>query len=346
MTLRRAGVAGAALLSTLLLFGCADRAAEEEGFRVVGSSPPDSPWSLQWQTFAEKLAADPRADLTPSLYVHGQLGEPERTLQSLRRGRVQMGGFPLSAAASLVPEVALLIAPYLFASEEEADHIIDGYLQPAFARLFAAQGVTVLSWTEAGWNHFYANRPLLRPQELRSFPMRSQPTLGSRVLMDSLGADVRPIPFGDLLSSLQTGLVRGGDANLVLYLASGIVDEAPHLTLTGHVFEIGVILANTAWWESLTDDQRAALRDALGRRQALREEVARQAERLLAPAVAAERVQLHTPDAEAMALWRDIAPAVRARLVREIGGEAAEIDAVITAGQRSWAGGSKSGSAH
>ena len=326
-----------ALLCVLLLGGCAERPAEDEGFRVVGSSPPDSPWSLQWQRFAETLAADPRMGLAPALYVHGQLGEPERTIQSLRRGRVQLGGFPLSAAASLVPEVAMLNAPYLFASETEADHVIDGYLQPAFERLFAAQGVTVLSWTEAGWNHLYATRALQVPADLRNFPVRSQPTLGSRVLFDSLGADVRPIPFGDLLSSLQTGLVRGGDANLVLYLAGGIVDEAPHLTLTAHVFEVGVILANTAWWESLDDGQRAALRAALGPRQRLRAEVARQSGLLLDPAIASGRLQVHAPDEAALGQWRAVAPAVRERLVREIGGEAAAIDALITAGQQSFA---------
>ncbi|MCC5870082.1 MAG: TRAP transporter substrate-binding protein [Gammaproteobacteria bacterium] len=325
------------LLSCLLLAACSTPSDNAREFRVAGSSPPNSPWSMQWQRFAENLAAAPDISLEPALYVHGQLGDPERSIQSLRRGRVQLGGFPLSAAAALVPEVALLHAPFVFSSEAEVDHVIDHFLQPAFNELFEAQGVTVLNWTEAGWNHLYASTPIRTPEALVNFPIRTQPTLGSRVMFSTLGADVRPIPYSDLLSSLQTGLVRGADGNLVMYFAAGLVDEAPYLTLTGHVFEVGVILANSAWWQSRSEAERTAIHAALGPRTRLRAEVAAQADALMNAAVTAQRVEVHTPDASELRAWRAVGPRVRQRLVQEIGGEAARIDALITAGQRSFA---------
>jgi len=324
-------------LMVLLLAACAQEREATPGFRVAGNSPPNSPWSLQWQRFAETLAADDRIQGQPSMHVHGQLGDPERTIQSLLRGRIQLGGFPLSAAAGLVPEVALLQAPFLFASEAEVDHVIDHHLQPAFEALFEAQGVVVLRWTEAGWNHLFSRSPIHTPADIVNYPVRSQPTLGSRVLFTSLGADVRPIPYSDLLSSLQTGLVRGGDSNLVLYFAGGTVDEASHLTLTAHVFEIGVILANRDWWLALPAAERDAIHGALGPRHRLRSEVAEQAATLLLQALDTGRVTVHRPDLEAMQQWREFGPTVRQRLVREIGGEAARIDALISAGQQEWA---------
>ncbi len=325
------------ILLGMLLTACSARDADEPEFRVVGSSPPNSPWSMQWQRFSEHLAEAQDVSLEPSLYVHGQLGDPERSIQSLQRGRVQLGGFPLSAAAALVPEVALLHAPFVFTSEAEIDHVIDHYLEPAFNELFEARGVTVLSWTEAGWNHLYASRPVRTPDALVNFPIRTQPTLGSRVLFSALEADVRPIPYSDLLSSLQTRLVHGADGNLVMYFAAGLVDEAPHLTLTGHVFEVGVILANSAWWQSRSQAERTAIRAALGPRTRLRSEVAAQTDELMNAALAEQRVQVHRPDAAEMREWRALGPGVRERLVQEIGGEAVRIDELITAGQRSFA---------
>ena len=58
--------------------------------------------------------------------------------------------------------------------------------------------------------------------------------------------------------------------------------------------------------------------------------------RALDDAQAEGRVRLHQPDSAELAAWRERAAAVRSRLVREIGGEAAHIDAVIHEGLASW----------
>ncbi|TVQ49171.1 MAG: TRAP transporter substrate-binding protein [Gammaproteobacteria bacterium] len=338
MSSAHACLIGLAAALGLLLAACTPDPASGDAtaFRVTGSSPPGTPWALQWHRFAETLAADERLALEPALYIHAQLGDPERTLQSVRRGRIQMGGFPLSAVAGLVPEVALLHAPFLFESEAQVDHVIDEHLQAAFEPLFAAQGLKILNWTEAGWLHLFGQKPLSHPAALAGYPVRSQPTLGSRVWFSALAADVRPIPYGDLLSSLQTGLVRGGDSNTLMYLAAGLVDEAPELTLTAHVFEVGVILVNLAWWTERSADEQAAIREALGTRTRLRAEVAAQTDAALAAAVASGRVSVHRPDEAERAAWQERAPAVRARLVREIGGDAERIDAELTRALSAW----------
>ena len=331
-------LAATLLLSAhVLLQGCGTPADDAGEFKVVGSSPPGSPWSQQWQRFEGALAADREAGLRPELFVQAQLGDPERTLQALRRGRVQLGGFPLSAAASLVPEVALLQSPYLFRSEREVDHVVDGYLQGPFNQLFESQGVTVLRWTEAGWNHLFATSTVVDPRDLAGMPVRAQPTPASRRLFAELGADVRPLPYSELLSGLQTGLVRGGDGHLVMILAGGISKEARHLTLTAHAFEVGVILANTDWWRSLSGRQRDAVLTALGPRQQLREEVAAFSARLLAEAEQEGRVQAHRPAPVELDAWRGAMAGVRARLVEEIGGEARRIDGLIEDGRRDFA---------
>jgi TRAP-type transport system periplasmic protein len=331
-------LAVALLLSCLVpLLGCGSSDGGSGEFRVVGSSPPGSPWSQQWQRFEAALAADPEAGLRPELFVQAQLGDPERSLQALRRGRVQLGGFPLSAAASLVPEVALLQLPYLFRSESEVDHVVDGFLQAPLNQLFEAQGVTVLRWTEAGWNHLFATSAVVAPSDLAGMPVRAQPTPASRRLFAELGADVRPLPYSELLSGLQTGLVRGGDGHLVMILAGGISKEARHLSLTAHAFEVGVILANTNWWRSLSGRQRDALLAALGPRHQLREEVAAFSARLLAEAEQQGRVQVHRPAPAELEAWRSATAGVRSRLVQEIGGDALHIDGLIEAGRRDFA---------
>lgn len=294
-------------------------------FRVTGASPPDSPWANQWRRFGEQLAALDDQGLQPEFYVRGQLGDPDQTIHSLRRGRIQLGGFPLSAAAALVPEVAVLHAPFLFESEEEFDYLLIHHLQEPLQALFHARGVTVVQWTAAGWNHLFADRPLRHPSDLAGFPMRAQSGAGSRALLGTVGADVKPLPFSELVSALQTGLVRGGEATTVMYLASGLADEARYLTRTFHAYDAGVILANSAWWESLGSKRQQAIRDALGPPERLRAEVESESERLLAAARTAGQVEVHDLDAAELEAWRRFGAPMRRRMVNLIGGDAREI---------------------
>lgn len=182
-----------------------------------------------------------------------------------------------------------------------------------------------------------AGLPVRAPSELAGLPVRAQPTPASRRLFAALRADVRPLPYAELLGALQTGLVKGGDGNLVMILAGGIAAEARHVTLTAHAFDVGVILANAGWWRGLTEPQRARLKAALGPREQLRGEVAALSASLLARAEEAGSVEVHRPSPAELEAWRAAAAGVRAALVEEIGGEARRIDDLIEAGRRDFA---------
>ena len=116
--------------------------------RITAVAAPGTPWHDSWDYFAEQLAKDPEQGFDPRFYLSGQLGSEESALSQLRRGRVQLGGFSLQGASNVVPELGILMSPYLFTSYAEVDHAMDNYLLPAFDELFAARGLVLLSWAE------------------------------------------------------------------------------------------------------------------------------------------------------------------------------------------------------
>ena len=67
----------------------------------------------------------------------------------------------------MVPELGVLLAPYLFTSEEEVDFAMDQHLREVFTRLFAEKGLTFLRWGEVGWTSIYGIRPIMSPAESR-----------------------------------------------------------------------------------------------------------------------------------------------------------------------------------
>jgi TRAP-type C4-dicarboxylate transport system substrate-binding protein len=303
-------------------------------FRVSGNSPAGSPWEAQWLRFAAELEARDDVDLSPELHVRGQLGSPDATIRALRRGRIHLGGFPLSSAAALVPELAVLNAPFAFADHAELDYVLEHHLARPLGELFERQGVVVVDWSEAGWNHVYGKRPLKRPASVAGYRMRAQPTPASRLLLERLDADVIPLPYSEVLSGLQTGLVDGGESTLALYLAGGMAEEAPHVVMTAHSFDAGVILANARWWRGLSERERQAVRAALGPRERLRAEVAALESELMGDA--AGEVAFHRPTPADLEAWRAATADVGRELAGSLGPEAEKLYQALLAGQRAY----------
>ena len=84
----------------------------------------------------------------------------------------------------------------------------------------------------------------------------------AELLGRSIGADLIPLPFADIIPSLQTGLIEAGENGVTLYSRTGTAPEAPHLTITDHSLAMSIIVADKRWWDRLEPRYQKILRDA------------------------------------------------------------------------------------
>ncbi|MDX2221925.1 MAG: TRAP transporter substrate-binding protein [Rhodospirillaceae bacterium] len=294
---------------------------------VVGSNaPPNTPWEAQWTRFAQRAEA---GGVPVSSMTAGQLGSDETILAALRRNRVQVGGFTLAAVTGVVPELALLTMPYLFANEDEAAYVQDTVVGEIFAPLLRAQGLAYLQLTASGWSGIYAKRPVRVPADIKGRKFRSSPTLAHRAFLDAAGADVVPIGLADVIPALETGLVDGG-VMVLSYYGPAVSDAAKFFTRTRHYYEGGLVLANAGWFDRLGPAQQAALRAAYDTPAESRA-VVRAAEADILAKLAAKGATVIEPTPDEHAAWVAATVSAADRLVRDIGGQAADVRARLVA---------------
>lgn len=305
-------------------------------FRVVANAPPGSPWDKQWQRFKTNIEANPQSNLSVELLTTGQAGNPDAAMASVRRGRNPVGGFPLAGAAAVIPELTVILAPYQFSSYEEADFVLDNHLLEPFNALFEAQGLKLLQWMESGYNNLYSQKLMVMPEDFRGYKMRSQPTEASRTLLSAIGADVIPLGFQDVVPSLQTGMIKGGESVIPIYVAAGIASQAKHLLLTRHAFDAGVIVANKAWYDALTAEQQQILTEAIGLPALVREEVRTMEGQMIKSGMQDGSLIVQDLTDAQRAVWQAATSGEREKLISAIGGKAAEIAAAIDFGKNVW----------
>jgi TRAP-type C4-dicarboxylate transport system substrate-binding protein len=327
------------LAATLLACGIAAAAVPASAVELVvgGTAFRNTEGERLWLEFRDALTANRGADVQPKMLIYGELGSEEQIVSGLRRGRVQYANLSANIATTVVPEVSLIYAPFLFEDADEADYVLDNYLTPEYEKLFASKGLVFIQWFEIGFHHIYSrNKPILTPADAKGVRFRVAASEAATLLARALDADVIPLAYADVIPSLQTGLIEAGENSVVMYSRTGIAPEAPHLTLTGHSLGMSVIVAQKRFWDRLEPGQRKAIREAFPSvattRAAIRGEERRDLE-------AAGRLgfEVHPLSSAARRQWAEATASTHAALVRSIGGEAARLYDLVRAAKREYA---------
>ncbi|MCY3750226.1 MAG: TRAP transporter substrate-binding protein [Gammaproteobacteria bacterium] len=314
--------------------GCAESTDKDLKVRVTSLGIPDTPWHDFWLRFATTLEErDAAEEIDLDLFISGELGSEETALANLRRGRVQIGGFALQGVATLIPELNVLLAPYLFDSREEAAFVMDNYLSDAYSKLFAEKGLKLIQWSEVGWFYVYGKQPLLTPDATRGISMRSSNALGSRYFAEAIGADLIPLSFAEVIPALQTNLIESGQTGVGMYTLAGIAKAAPHLVLTRHAFDMGPILANKVWYDGLPERFRRLIFDSIESAEVNRTLIRAALDNYFRNSLPAMDVTVHELSEQQQAQWRTVALPTHQLLLRDTGGQAEHIYALVQRGK-------------
>jgi len=298
--------------------------------RLAASAPKGSVWDRQWDRYKAAFAA--RSDLFDLDYhIYGELGASEALLGSLKRNRVQFVGTSQSVISTQIPEVAVLSLPYLFESKEEADFVYDCCVRDLYQPLVARENFVLLQFAEAGWSHFYADKAIRTPADVAGMSVRAAQSPAVVGFLRELEADIVFLTMSDVVPALQTGMVNGGFGAITWHVGA-TREDAPHFTLTGHVYETGLFLVNKRWWDGFTDEHREVMLDAFEGFDKQRIEV-RQDQDAEVARIIAEGDPVYELTPEERAMWIAAGQAPHGAVLDELGGQAHAIYDAITAGK-------------
>ena len=81
-------------------------------------------------------------------------------------------------------------------------------------------------------------------------------------MMTALGANATPLPYGEVYSAIQTGVIDGAENNWPSFESSGHYEVAGYYTLNEHLIVPEVLVMSKASWDKLSAEDQAAVRQA------------------------------------------------------------------------------------
>ncbi|NKB44483.1 MAG: hypothetical protein GKS03_09425 [Alphaproteobacteria bacterium] len=295
---------------------------------------PDTVWWDQWMGFQSEIEANPDFDF--EWYLRGELGSEQQLITGARRNRIQVISISSQGMTSLVPEMGVLLAPYMFDSLEEADFVLDNYLSKPITQLFGELGLQVVQFTDVGWGVLYTvEKPVLEPADLGEMTLRISPSIILQSFVESVGADYAILEVGELIPGLQTGLVHGGLTNVV-FVHNALDGQVCCVSRLKGMYEMGVNFANKQWFDSATDEQRSALVEAYVELPTMRRNVRAYVEQVVREGEAKGLTYFDLTPAQ-RELWKQASSSGLQRILDDTGGEGARLYDLIVQGKAAFA---------
>ena len=228
-------------------------------FSFAYDQPNTTAYGIAANIFDAKLKELSGGTMSINQFPGAQLGQEPQMLQKMRAGDIDFVITSTANASTLAPQAGVFSLHFIFRDQA---HLQKALADPAIAAEFRAmikdsvQGAQVLGLLTMGMRNMYSKKEVKSIEDVKGQKVRVQATKTEDTLFPAYGAQTVHMPFGEVYTSLQTGVVNVAENGVNVYLANKHYEVAPILSMTEHEANNNCIWVSQKTWDSLTPQQQ------------------------------------------------------------------------------------------
>lgn len=249
-----------AVAAALALMPMASFATE---FRSSDIHPDGYPTVEAVKFMGERLKVLTNGKHSIKVYNNGSLGNEKDTIEQTKIGALPMVRINVAPMNNICPETQVPTMPFLFRSVDHMRKVLDGPIGEEILAACAPQGFVGLAYYDSGARSIYtAKKPVRTLADAKGMKIRVQQSDLWVALLEAMGANATPMPYGEVYTALKTGLVDGAENNYPSYESSRHFEVAKYYSITEHSLAPEMLLFSKRVWDGLSADDQKALRQA------------------------------------------------------------------------------------
>jgi len=257
MLIRKLSTLAILLAATAML--AAPASAQKREFSFAYDQPKQSGYGIGAALFDKKLQELSKGTMSINQYPSAQLGTEAQTMQKVQTGDIDFVMLSTANASTAQPESGVFSIHFIFRDEAHAIKVLaDPKVIAAMRELYAAKikGAHMIALGSQGLRHMYGKKAVEKVADIKGAKVRVQATVTEDTLFPAYGAQVVHMPFGEVYTALQTGVVDMAENGINNYLVNKHYEPAPVLSLTEHEANNAALFVSDKVWSSLTDEQK------------------------------------------------------------------------------------------
>ena len=239
--------------------------AQNKLFSFAYDQPKTSAYGFGADVFGKRLSELSKGTMSTNEYAGAQLGTEAQTLQKVQTGDIDFVLVSTANSSTIQPESGVFSLHFIFRGPEHAVKVLtDPKIIAAMREMFASKvkGAHMLTLGSQGLRNLYCKKEIRNVADIKNVKVRVQATVTEDTLFPAYGAQIVHMPFGEVYTSLQTGVVECAENGYTVYMLNKHYEVAPIMSVTEHEANNSVLFVSDKVWSSLTEEQKKWVQQA------------------------------------------------------------------------------------
>ena len=231
----------------------------QKKFSFAYDQPPTTAYGVAGNLFNEKLMELSGGKMGINQFPGAQLGQEPVMLQKLRSGDIDFVITSTANASTVAPQAGVFSLHFLFRDEDHlAKSLANKEVSDAFKAMVkeSVQGAQVIGLITMGFRNIYSKKEYTKVEDLKGVKIRVQATKTEDTHFPAYGTQTVHMPFGEVYTSLQTGVVQAAENGVNVYESNKHYEVAPVLSITQHEANNNCIWVSDKTWNAFTADEK------------------------------------------------------------------------------------------
>ena len=224
-----------------------------KGVTISGHGYVKDPYQVGAEKFKEVMEKETGGKIKIDVYPSGQLGSDREMLELLKLGELET---MLTATAPLSvwePTTMVFTLPFIFRDLNHARRVLDGPIGQEILDNLATHGMKGITYADNHFRHLVTRDKVVRSVgDMQGLKIRVMKSPVYIAMYKALGASATPVPYTEVYTALQTGVVDGYDIHPVYHLTSRHYEVAKCFHWTNHTFTAIPYLISAKVWNGLS----------------------------------------------------------------------------------------------
>jgi tripartite ATP-independent transporter DctP family solute receptor len=249
------------VLAAMLALASAPAAAQEFKLRFATSVANTQEASFkEMEAFAKRVKERSKGRLELQLFPGEQLGAQKKVNEMISSGANIMNMTDYGQMGQFVADAGVLAGPYIFGSVEQANRL---FASPVFGRVadqLEQKGIRIIMANGLfGARHMIADRPIRKPDDLKSLTMRVPPSPIMVETFKAFGARPTEIAWGEVYNALQSNVANGAEAPFGSIWGSKLHEVRKVVSKTSHQLMFTTWVTSANFFKGLPADLQQVL---------------------------------------------------------------------------------------
>jgi tripartite ATP-independent transporter DctP family solute receptor len=238
-------------------------ASAAKEYRSADVHPEDYPTVMAVKFMSDYIKQKTNGRDTIKVYTGNQLGGEKDTIEQVKIGALDLVRINVAPMNNICPETMVPTMPFLFKSKEHMRKTLDGPIGDEIGKACEKYGYITLAYYDSGSRSLYTGKkPINSFADVKGMKIRVQQSDLWVALLQAMGANATPMPYGEVYTALKTGVVDGAENNWPSYDTSRHFEVAPNYSLTEHSMAPEMLLMSKKVFDALPPQEQQMWRDA------------------------------------------------------------------------------------